>query len=75
MAKQTRGTLQKAPCPHCKRPNTLDSFIDMQSGQMSDGLEATGLIESGTVFLCDHCGRRCRIVRVLPITMVWLSPE
>lgn len=61
MAKQTKGTIDAAACPHCGRPN---DFHDVPMG----------LLDVGTVLECDHCSGRFRVERKQPLVMIWLSP-
>ena len=56
---QTRGTVEATACPWCKRTNDFR------------GVEDYGL-EPGNAFTCDHCHRTYEVVRVQPVTMVWL---
>lgn len=56
--KQTRGTVESAPCPHCKKPNNLKGLADYG-------------VEPGNVFVCDHCSQHVQIVTIKPVTLVW----
>jgi phage terminase large subunit GpA-like protein len=67
MARQTRGTLQAVPCPHCNKANCF------KGDEFGEDVAVTGLIEKGTVLLCDHCHRKMVIAQVMPVTMIWLK--
>jgi hypothetical protein len=68
--KQTRGTLAATPCPHedCGKPNDFRGVAPGGGAGPADfGLEP------GTVYECDHCGKKFVVARTQRVTMIWLK--
>jgi hypothetical protein len=61
MNRQTTGPLNACACPWCRKANDFR------------GLEDYG-VEPGNILACDHCGKNFEVMRVQPVTMVWLAP-
>ena len=57
---QTRGTVESTACPWCKQPNDFREVEDYG-------------LESGNTFKCDHCHRSYEVVRLKPVTMVYIA--
>ena len=52
----TTGIVDRVPCCHCGKPNNFRGHHEM--------------LDTGSVFACDHCHRPMQIVRVQEVKMV-----
>lgn len=65
--KQSRGTVDSAPCPWCKKPQSFKGVADY------------GVVERDICYQCVNdkngkgCGRHYVIARVQPVTLIWLE--
>jgi hypothetical protein len=60
--KMTRGTQKSVACPHCGRANDFRGLHDY-------GMEV------GASFKCDHCDRLMELVKVEPVTVLYLRQK
>lgn len=58
--KQTRGTVDATACPWCGKANSFKNVADYG-------------LETGNTFNCDHCTKVFQVMRIKPVTLVWLK--
>jgi hypothetical protein len=69
-APQTKGTLDACACPWCKKVHSLRGFEDYA---VMHGMERDSVFQCATDDKGPGCQRYFRVVRIQPVTLIWLE--